>query len=224
MIRKRSARVALLACAGIASLGLLVGPATATAKKVKKRTVTRTAAFTQCVSVSNPIPDRVATTTTPGTSYATAVLPVTLPTFKGAPQDGVVTAFSTAGVRITHTFDSDLDLFLVSPAGKVVDLANNRGAQGDGYGTGTASCAGSLVLFGDTFGTSIVTPGNTADNPISGSFRPEQPLSAFQGGPARGNWVLIVVDGTGGDSGTLNAFSLNFTYNFLAQVKVKKKK
>jgi subtilisin-like proprotein convertase family protein len=220
----RSARVALLACAGVASLGLLVGPATASAKKVKKRTVTRTATFNQCVSLATPIPDRGANTTTPGVAYASAVLPVTVPNFKGAAQDGVVTAFTTAGVRITHTFDADLDLFLVSPGGKVVDLANNRGLDGDGYGTGATSCAGSLVLFGDTFGTSIVTPGNTGQNPITGSFKPEQPLSTFQGGPARGNWVLIAVDTANADTGTLNAFSLNFTYNFLAQVKAKKKK
>ncbi len=216
MITKRSARIAVLACASVASLGLIVGPASAAAK-TKKKTVTRTAAFSQCANVASPIPDV-------GGPFGSAVIPVSVPNFKGGVQDGTVTAITSAGVRITHTFDGDLILTLVSPGGRVVQLANRRGIAGDGYGSGAASCSGSLVLFGDGFPTPISTPGNTVQNPIVGSFKPEQPLSLVVGGPARGSWVLLVADVAGGDTGAINAVSLNFTYSYQARVKVKKKK
>jgi subtilisin-like proprotein convertase family protein len=220
MIKKRSARMALLACASVASLGLLVGPTTAAAKKAK--TVTKTAAFSQCVNAAAPIVDP--DPTTGATSAASAAVPVTVPNFKKKPQDGVVTAITSAGVRITHTADGDLFLLLVSPGGKATVLAANRDGGGDGYGSGAASCGGSLVQFGDAFATSILTPGNTGDDPIVGNFRPEQPLSPLAGGPARGNWTLLVVDELGVDTGAINAVSLNITYQYKALKKKKKKK
>jgi hypothetical protein len=72
--------------------------------------------------------------------------------------------------------------------------------------------------FGDGFSESITTPGNTGDNaPIVGSFRPEQALSTFVGGPARGYWTLIVQDVAGGDIGQIDALSLNLTYRYKAR-------
>jgi subtilisin-like proprotein convertase family protein len=198
-----------------------VGPATAAAK-AKKKTVTKTATFSQCVSTSSPIldpPDSTQNGTTASASLAVAV-----PKFKGKPQDGVVTSITSAGVRITHTADGDLYLNLVSPGGKVIPLASERGGGGDGYGTGATSCSGSLVLFGDVFPTPIRTPGNTGNDPVVGSFKPEQPLSVVNGGPARGFWTVLVTDAAGADEGSLDAFSLNLTYTYKARVKVKKKK
>jgi subtilisin-like proprotein convertase family protein len=220
MIKKRSARMALLACASVASLGLLAGPTSAAAKKAK--TVTKTAAFNQCVNAAAPIVD--ANVDTGATSATSAAVPVTVPNFKKKPQDGVVTAITSAGVRITHTFADDLVLLLVSPGGKATMLVNNQGGVGDGYGSGAASCSGSLVQFGDAFSTSILDPGNTGDDPIVGNFRPEQPLSPLAGGPARGNWTLVVVDELTGDTGAINAVSLNITYQYKALKKKKKKK
>jgi subtilisin-like proprotein convertase family protein len=214
MSKNRFARLAVLACASIASLGLLVGPATAAAKS-KKKTVTKTATFSQCVNTQSPIND-------PVSALASAVIPVSVPNFKGGVQDGAVTAITSAGTRITHTSDGDLVLTLVSPGGKVIPLATGRGGGGDGYGTGSTSCSGSLVQFGDAFTTPISTPGNTGNNPITGSFKPEQPLNQVVGGPARGSWVLLVADEFTVDIGSINAFSLNFTYSYKAQVKKKK--
>jgi hypothetical protein len=216
MIKKRSARMALLACASVAALGLLVGPATAAAK-----TKTKTATFAQCVNFAVPIPDFVSGGSGVFSS-ATASVPVTVPKFKGKPQDGVVTAFNNAGVRISHTSDSDFLLYLVSPGGKASVLSAVRGGNGDGYGTGAASCSGSLVGFGDSFATPIGTPGNTGDNPVVGNFKPDQPLSGLAGGPARGNWTLLAADVSSDDTGTINAVSLNFTYQYKALKKKKK--
>jgi subtilisin-like proprotein convertase family protein len=218
MTMKRSARMAVLACASVASLGLLVGASPAAAK-----TKTKTAVFNHCASFAVPIPDFPATTTgTPVDSTAAVSIPVSVPKNGKKPQNGIVTGFNDVNVRITHTFDGDLALYLVSPGGQVALLAYRRGSGGDGYGTGSPSCSGSPVLFGDGFGTPINAPGNTGDNPISGSFKPEQPLSRFVGGPAKGNWTLVVTDEDNVDSGTINALSLNFTYQYKVPVKKKK--
>jgi subtilisin-like proprotein convertase family protein len=223
MIRKRSARMALLACAGLATLGLVAGASPAAAK-TKKKTVTRTATFSQCANVASPITDQDT-----GNNVAAASIPVTVPAYKGVPQTGVVTGLSSVGTRITHTYDGDLNLTLVTPSGRFIQLAGypTSGAgddTGDGYGSGAANCSGSLVQFGDTFSTSAATPGNTGDDPIVGQLKPLQPLSQAVGGQAAGAWTLLVYDGQGSDEGTLNAFSISLTYQYKAVQKVKKKK
>jgi subtilisin-like proprotein convertase family protein len=216
MVKKRFVRLAVLVCAGLASLGLVIGASPAAAK-AKKKTVNKTATFNQCVSSASPIQD-------PESPLASAVIPVSVPSFKGALQDGAVTAITSAGTRITHTSDGDLVLTLVSPGGKVIPLAVGEGTSGNGFGSGAQSCSGSLAQFGDGFTTPITSPGNTGDNPITGSFKPEQPLNQVLGGPARGNWVLLVADEADVDTGSLDAFSLNITYTYKAQVKKKTKK
>jgi subtilisin-like proprotein convertase family protein len=206
----------LLACAGIASLGLMTG-VSAAAAKAKKKTVTKTATLNQCVNAASTIDD-------PTSPLASAVIPVSVPNFKGGAQDGVVTAITSVGTRITHTSDGDLVITLVSPGGKVIPLSVEEGGSGDGFGTGDAGCAGSLALFGDAFTTPISSPGNTGNGPVAGSFKPEQPLNQALGGPARGSWVLLVADEASVDTGSLNAVSLNLTYTYKAQVKKKSKK
>jgi hypothetical protein len=224
MTKRRWRTLVLLACIGCASLAV---PADAGAK-IKKATID------QCVSTAVAIPDGPPppfTALNPAASFAVAVK---VPKFKGKRQNGTITAFHSAGVRISHTDVSDLALFLVSPGGRAVALATYRdestneddegrpAPSGDGYGSGAPSCSGSLVRFGDSFPTSIAAPGNRAlDAPITGSFSAEQPLSAFVGGPARGFWTLIVQDIVSQDVGQIDALSLNFTYRFKAKKKKK---
>jgi hypothetical protein len=111
-------RVAL-ACGLVASLGLLVGVSPAAAK-AKKKTVTKTATVTQCAGGAAAIPDDPNVDADPAGAAALGV-PISVPKFKGKSQDGVVTAVTSVGVRITHTFDSDLILALVSPGGKIAE-------------------------------------------------------------------------------------------------------
>jgi subtilisin-like proprotein convertase family protein len=219
MTKRRFVKLATIGCASAASLALSLGVSPASAK-----TVTKTATFNQCVNFAVPIVDPVQSKLTADV----ANVPVTVPNFKKKRQDGVVTAFSNVGVRISHTDDGDISFMLISPAGKAAVLSSQNddssNSSGDGYGNGPASCAGGLVSFGDAFTTSITSPGNGgADAPIVGSFKPEQPLSAFAGGPARGVWTLLVLDFVGGDPGSINGVSLNFTYQYKALKKRKKK-
>ncbi len=102
-------------------------------------------------------------------------------------------------VNITHTYDGDISLSLIAPDGTTIALSNRRGSSGDNY-TGT--------VFDDAAATAIAS--GTA--PFTGSYRPENPLSAVIGKVASGAWKLKVVDSASSDSGTIVSWSLQFTY------------
>jgi subtilisin-like proprotein convertase family protein len=216
---RRAARLTLLACIGVASLVLIAGASPASAKKLKKKVVTRTETFDQCVDAASPILDPRAES-----GPASAVISVGVPGFKGRVQDGVITRLSSIGVRITHGFSGDLIITLVSPDGRIFPLALRRGDDADGYGTGAHGCTGSTVLFGDGFGSAISGFVNNGNDPFTGAFRPERPVTSLIGGPARGAWVLLVYDQEDQETGQLDAFSLKFTYAYRAVVKIKKRK
>jgi serine protease len=97
-------------------------------------------------------------------------------------------------IDVKHTFDNDLLVHLKGPDGTDVILVNRRGGAGDNFKT----------LFDDE-ATQTLWNGTA---PFAGSFRPEAPLSAFDGKNARGTWQLIIEDRQRGDVGTLNNWSL----------------
>ena len=96
---------------------------------------------------------------------------------------------------ITHTFDSDLAAFLISPDGSFVFLFGGVGGAGENFAD---------TVFDDRAATSIFE----GQAPFTGSFQPQQPLGALVGEPAHGAWLLQVVDQAPGDDGTLNAWSI----------------
>ncbi|MCA9415848.1 MAG: proprotein convertase P-domain-containing protein, partial [Candidatus Omnitrophica bacterium] len=100
-------------------------------------------------------------------------------------------------VGITHTFDRDLILTLISPAGTRVTLASRRGGSGDNF---------TSTRFDDEVGADLA--GGAA--PFTGTFRPESPLSAFDGESAQGTWTLEVSDNQGGDTGTIDFVEIEF--------------
>ena len=97
---------------------------------------------------------------------------------------------------ITHTFDGDLDIFLISPFGTQVELSTDNGGGGDNF---------TNTVFDDAAATSI-TAGAA---PFTGSFRPEGLLSAFNGQDAFGTWTLRVTDDEGADIGLINSWGLD---------------
>ena len=101
-------------------------------------------------------------------------------------------------IDITHTWDSDLDIELISPSGTVLDLSSDNGGLGDNY---------TNTVFMD--GAPSITTGAP---PFTGVFQPEGGMfnTVFAGEAAGGNWTLSICDDTGGDSGTLNSFSITF--------------
>jgi subtilisin-like proprotein convertase family protein len=98
--------------------------------------------------------------------------------------------------NITHTFDADLDIFLISPLGTVVELTTDNGGSGDNF---------TNTRFDDAAATSIAA----GSAPFTGSFRPEGLLSAFNGEDAFGTWRLRVTDDFGADVGSINSWGLD---------------
>jgi cysteine-rich repeat protein len=100
---------------------------------------------------------------------------------------------------LTHTWDSDLTIGLVSPRGVLRDLSSGNGSSGDNY----------TRTFIDDGAATAITAGTA---PFTGRFRPEQSISTsgagFRGQLAGGTWSLRLFDTATGDTGTLNAWTL----------------
>jgi len=99
-------------------------------------------------------------------------------------------------LNLSHTYDGDLYITLISPTGKTVVLSNRRGGSGDNMNAN----------FDDEATTSIAN----GAAPFNGSFRPDGALSGFDGLNARGTWQLKIADMARYDVGKLNFFSLTF--------------
>jgi subtilisin-like proprotein convertase family protein len=111
-------------------------------------------------------------------------------------------------VRITHPFDRDLDIYLVSPRARFVLLSSDNGGSNNDYGSGAADCTGTFTVF-DDLGTTPINAGRpSAAAPFGGTFRPEQPLATFNGAKAKGTWQLLVSDDEARDVGTVNCWEL----------------
>jgi len=99
-------------------------------------------------------------------------------------------------LTIEHTWDSDVHATLVSPGGQRVILISAVGGSGDNFIN---------TYLNDAAPFSI----NDGQPPFTGSFRPIQPLSGFNGGEGRGTWQLVLEDIFPLiDDGQLNAWTL----------------
>ncbi|MBM4074717.1 MAG: hypothetical protein FJ267_03645, partial [Planctomycetes bacterium] len=101
-------------------------------------------------------------------------------------------------INITHTFDADLDVFLISPTGTRVELFTDVGDENNNF-TNT-------IL--DDEATTSITAGVA---PFTGTFRPEGSLSLLDGGLANGVWTLEITDDFFDDIGNLASWSLTIT-------------
>lgn len=132
----------------------------------------------------------------------------------GLPIGATVSSITING--FTHTFPSDVDIVLRSPAGQSVILMSDAGG-----GTGVT---GINLTFSDAAATvlpaALVTgtfrPTNTAgpDNfpaPGPGTITQVNPALSSFAGLANGNWELFVVDDLGGDIGTISGWSMTFS-------------
>ncbi|MCM3873951.1 MAG: proprotein convertase P-domain-containing protein, partial [Pyrinomonadaceae bacterium] len=140
-------------------------------------------------NIAVPIPD-----------VATVEVPISVPD-SGLIQDVNVR------VRLNHTFDGDLVISLVHPDGTVIALSNNRGGSGANYGTGANDCSGTPTVFDDEAGATIAS----GVAPFAGSFRPDSPLSGFDGKLSSGTWKLRVADTAALDVGTIGCVILEIT-------------
>jgi len=130
-----------------------------------------------------PIPDS-------NTTGASSVISV--------PDDKVISDVNVT-VNITHTYDGDLEIHLIAPDNTDIILSNNRGGSGDNF---------TDTVFDDEASTAIAS----GAAPFTGSFIPDQALSTFDTMSGLGDWTLKVIDSAGGDTGTIDSWSIEFTF------------
>jgi len=100
---------------------------------------------------------------------------------------------------ITHTRTADLRIILKGPDNTSVLLSDRNGGDGHNY-NGT--------VFDDEAPEAITD----ALPPFTGRYRPQFPLSLFDGKPINGIWQLRINDGFSGNTGTLNSWCLHLLY------------
>jgi subtilisin-like proprotein convertase family protein len=108
---------------------------------------------------------------------------------------GTVTDLDVRIGSLTHTFDGDLIIKLTHGL-TTVTLFNRRGGSGDNI---------TNLVFDDEAASAIAA----GAAPFTGSFRPESPLSAFDGQSTSGPWTLNVSDNAGVDTGSLDSWGLS---------------
>ena len=134
-------------------------------------------------------------------AFASANVPLTISGGGASTTNSIVTVASdqiVSGVTVTmdlaHAYVGDLTATLISPAGTMVQL----------FAEPCDDNINVVATFDDN-GEAVIC-GN--DPAISGTVRPAQLLSAFNGQSAAGNWTLRIRDGYNGDGGRLNSWNI----------------
>ena len=99
-------------------------------------------------------------------------------------------------IDVNHTYTGDIVLTVTSPTGTTVEMTSNNGGGGNDF-------------IGTVFDDSATTSVTSGSAPFTGSFIPEEPLSAFNGELPDGVWTFDFTDSYGGDSGTVNTIGLD---------------
>jgi hypothetical protein len=177
-------KLCLIAVAALAASLVLAAPAAQARKKV----VTKT--FEVGIGAPNggfaiPIPD--------GAGQATQLARSSIDVRKLNPRGKI--KHVNVGVRAQHPFAKDLEFYLATPRG-VINLSHDVGGNGNNYGAGPASCAGTFTIFDSNTPTRIDTPGLVA--PFAGSFAPMESLGQLNGlgdkKATNARWSLLVED------------------------------
>jgi subtilisin-like proprotein convertase family protein len=143
--------------------------------------------------------------TNPVGSSLTPNVPMPIPdqgTASSTLQVGQSVTLSDVNVRvqIDHSFVGDLEVELTSPGGTTVTLLDRPGYSGAGFGCGDENMD---VTFDDSSSVDLENHCEGTDPWYSGTARPVEFLSAFNGQSTAGTWTLTARDNAGGDTGTI---------------------
>jgi subtilisin-like proprotein convertase family protein len=110
---------------------------------------------------------------------------------------------------ISHSYVEDIIITLTSPGGTAASVIYNGAADG---------CSGDnlMTLFDDASINALAC--NLGGNAFPEvDYMPSNPLSIFNGVMTQGDWTLSVEDTFSGDQGVVNAWALEYTYEFDSQ-------
>src|SRR5262249_604395 len=106
-------------------------------------------------------------------------------------------------LNIQHSFDPDLEAWLVSPTGTTVKLFQSVG-----------NSASHANFTNTTFDDDPKFPEiHFAQPPFNGTFNPQEPLSAFIGEGSQGDWILRIQN-----NGTIDGALLNWSLSLTQSV------
>lgn len=104
----------------------------------------------------------------------------------------------TVCINLTHTWDSDLNIYIIAPDGTSGMLSLGNGGSDDNY---TNTC----------FNLSASTPISSGTAPFTGTFKPQGQMGIVNNGQnGNGVWKLRIVDTYWGDAGSLLNWSITF--------------
>jgi subtilisin-like proprotein convertase family protein len=130
--------------------------------------------------------------------FQTDTIPVSV---SGLPS-AIDTTFGIAHIcmNITHTYDADLVIKIISPDGNLRTLIQNTGGSGNNF---SGTCVG---VDGTAF--------SNASAPYTGLFVPASDISSLNNGQnPNGIWKFIVSDQGNADTGSIHTVSIEFTNN-----------
>ncbi len=114
------------------------------------------------------------------------------------PQINTSWGFEKVTINVNHTWDSDLEIHLISPDGTDVLLLSGVGGDGDNF-TNTG------------FKNTYTTPIASGSAPFTGSFKPMGDLGLFNNGQAgSGVWQLRIRDSYPQDQGSVISWTIRF--------------
>lgn len=110
-------------------------------------------------------------------------------------------------VNMSHTYIGDLTFILTQQStNKSVTIIDRPGNPATNFGCAYDNIVATL---GDEALLPVENQCNQTIPSINGSFKPNNPLSLFDGGQSNGTWTLKVIDNDPySDAGTLNSWGL----------------
>jgi subtilisin-like proprotein convertase family protein len=104
-------------------------------------------------------------------------------------------------LKITHTYDSDLNVFLIAPDGTTINLFSGIGGGNDNFTNTCLNQSASISI-------------NSGSAPFTGSFNPQESLGDCNNNQnGNGVWTLRIVDAAAQDEGYLVDWSITFGNN-----------
>lgn len=115
------------------------------------------------------------------------------------PHDGLLANLKVE-LDITHTYDGDVEIFLIGPDGTEIDLCVGHGGDGNNF-------------VGTIFDDDASIPISAGSAPFTGSYIPDEPLATYAGMSIAGDWVLHIYDNAMNDQGTLLNWCIDMFYS-----------
>lgn len=137
----------------------------------------------------------------PINDYATTEYNIVVSGLSPSTIDTTNFGLETVCINLTHTWDADLNIYIIAPDGTSGMLSLANGGSDDDY---TNTC----------FNQNASTPITQGSAPFTGTFRPQGQMGMVNNGQnGNGTWKIRLVDTYPADAGTMISCSVTFGNN-----------